>query len=407
MSKRVQNKSDIYRKRKIWFWIILGLIFIASVLIYFLLTNVSTEKRYIRVGACGCVKQRAVYTMREGSDMAMLIRVANGFTLNADVTKVNLDRIVKNDSVYHIPCRGNSSASLRMSFVNEINRKIRASYTRLTDEVVAESNDKPIKSYSILYVGLPAVFVLINYYPEFHRINFVHIPHSSIFLNSEYRVIDMFFVLDIYPTMRIIERSLKQKIDFYMVQDRFNFIDLIDMIGGVNITIDEPYAEEYKLRAGKTMLDGYYAWEYIRFVDWRNIKMQVKSEKRKDLVRQDNFAIDPQTMEMLYEMRNQRQRQVLEGMRNSFRNLPKPDQLRVVDNFKNVFRTDMSPDFLIKLYSDILVSLHFSYGSLPGYYSKEKDKLFFYPDLPAFERLKKSEIRRYLEVRKGKTQVIY
>ncbi len=407
MNKKHGHKMSIYRRRKIWFWSIVAVIAVLCLLIYMFTDKVNVDKKYIRVAACGCVKQRAVYTMREGSDLAMLVRMANGFTLNADVTRVNLDMIVKNDSVYHLPCKGNSSNSLRMSFIQEVNKTIRSSYKSINQEVVAEAKEKDIQCYSILYVGLPAVFVLINYYPEFHRINFVHIPHSTLFLHSEYRVIDMFFVLDIYPTMRIVERSLKQKIDFYMIQDRFNFIDLINLLGGVDINLDEPYAEEYDLKPGKNVIDGFYAWEYIRFVDWRNITMTVKSEKKKDLVRKDNFVIDPATTEMLYEMRNQRQRRVLEAMRTSFKNLSSREQLKVIDNFKNVFRTDMKPEFLAKVYKDILVSPKFSYGSLPGYFEHEKGKLFFYPDLPTFERLRKAEIRRNLEKRTNKEQVFY
>ncbi|MFW9603075.1 MAG: hypothetical protein ACMV1B_12270, partial [Prevotella sp.] len=77
------------------------------------------------------------------------------------------------------------------------------------------------------------------------------------------------------------------------------------------------------------------------------------------------------------------------------------------ESFKNVFRTDMKPDFLAKVYKDILVSPRFSYGSLPGYYGHENGKLFYYPDLPNFERLRKIEIRRSLEKRTNKEQVFY
>lgn len=402
-----KRKKSIYEKRKMWFWIILAFLLLLSVFLYFIINKKTNESRLIRVAACGCVKQRAVYTMREGSDMAMLIRMAKGFSLNADAIHVDMDKIVLNDSVYHIPCKGASGIKLRSEFISQINQTIKLSYKDLSKEVVAAAKQKDIECYTILYIGIPAVYVLISYYPEFHRINFVHIPHSAMFLNTEYRLIDLFFTLDIYPTMRILEHSLRQKIDFYMIQDRFNFIDLIDLLGGVDIKLDKPFADEYNLTAGKSRIDGYYAWEYIRFLDWRSIKMTVKSEKTKDLVRQDNFEMDPETMQMTYEMRNQRQRYVLEGMRRSFQALSSSDQLYVVENFKNVFRTDMKAEFLAMLYKDILSSPSFSYGNVPGYYSNEKSKLFYYPDLPSFEMMRKREIRTYLEMRKNKNQVIY
>lgn len=407
MEKRKKSRPNKYQKRKMWFWIIVGLLILLALIIYLFYNKPVNDKKFIRVATCGCVKHEAVYTMREGSDLAMLIRLANGFTLNADVLKVNMDKIVMNDSVYHIPCKGNGSGKLRYEFIDEYNKTIKTSYQDLTKEVVAMAKEKDIKSYSILYVGLPSVFVLINYYPEFRRINFVHIPHSAAFLNNEYRIVDLFFTLDIYPTMRILERNLKQKIDYYLIQDRFNFIDLIDLMGGVEVNLDAPFARQYELNQGPSNIDGFYAWEYIRYLDWYNIKMKVKGEKMKDLVRADNFEIDPATLEMIYEMRNQRQRYVLEGMRKSFTGLNEKDQLNVIDNFKNVFRTDMKPDFLMMLYKDILSSPKFSFGTIPGQYSKEGSKLFFYPDLPSYEMLRKREIRTYLEQRKDRNQVIY
>lgn len=407
MNTHQKHKRSIYAKRKMWFWIILFILLLLGILLYFLINKKTTEHRLIRVASCGCVNQRAVYTMREGSDLGMLIRLSKGFSINADALHVNLDKIVLNDSVYHIPCQGATSKSKRNEFISQINQSIKLSYKDLSKEVVAEAQQKDIECYTILYVGIPAVYVLISYYPEFHRINFVHIPHSALFLNTEYRLIDLFFTLDIYPTMRILEHSLQQKIDYYLIQDRFNFIDLIDLLGGVDINLDKPYADEYNLTAGKQRIDGFYSWEYIRFLDWRNIKMTVKSEKKKDLVRQDNFVMDPRTMEMTYEMRNQRQRHVLEGMRQSFKGLSATDQLYVIQNFKNVFRTDMKVELLNLLYKDILSTPSFSYGNVPGYYSTEGSKLFFYPDLPSFEMLRKREIRTYLEKRQDKNQVIY
>lgn len=404
---KIKHKRSIYEKRKLWFWIVLALLSILAIVLYFLLNKKTTENRLIRVAACGCVNHEAVYTMREGSDLAMLIRQAKGFSINADAIRVNMDKIVLNDSVYHIPCQGATSSKQRNEFISQINQTIKLSYKDLSKEVVAVARQKEIECYSILYIGIPAVYVLINYYPEFHRINFVHIPHSALFLNTEYRLIDLFFTLDIYPTMRILEHSLQQKIDYYLIQDRFNFIELIDLLGGVELNLDKAYASEYNLNAGKNKIDGYYTWEYIRFLDWRNLKMTVKSEKKKDLVRKDNFEVDPANMEMIYEMRNQRQRYVLEGMRKSFKELSTSDQLYVVDNFKNVFRTDMKTDFLMKLYKDILSTPSFSYGNVPGYYSKEGSKLFYYPDLPSFEMMRKREIRNYLEKRTNKNQVIY
>lgn len=403
------HRINKYQKRKILFWWILSLLMLIGLIFLFINKQGAAPGRIIRVGICGCVNHQAVYSMREGSDLSMLVRVANGFRLSANVSRVNLDKVVMNDSIYHIPCSGVDNAASRNLFIGEINQTIKSSYVDISKQVVAEFKDKDIKQYNILYVGLPAVFVLINYYPEFNRINFVHIPQSTIFLDNEYRVTDIFFTLGIYPTMQIIQNRLKQKIDYYLIQDRMSFIDLIDMMGGVNIKLDANYAQEYQLKPGPAKIDGFHAWEFIRFLDWKNVPMKVNNDKTLDLVHHDNFEADPRTWEMVFEMRNQRQRYVLEGMRNSFKSLSKSEQLSIIGNFKNVFQTDMKVDLLMNLYNDVLSTKNFSYGSLPGYYSAEGNKLFFYPDIPSFDMLRRSEIRTYLESRQGKDrqQTIY
>ena len=405
---RVRRKSqrfDKYKWRKSLFWFAIIFLVLGGLLLFVLLRKPNVEHRVIRVAACGCVNHEAVFTLREGADVAMLVTMAKGLHKNADVFKIDFDHILENDTVYHFPCKSGEVNAINA--IDEINKSNRLIYRNLYKEVTAEANEKDIKMYSILYVGMPAVYVLINYYPEFQRINFIHLPHSAMFLNNEYRLIDLFFTLDIKPLKDILQDQLAQKIDYFLIQDRFNFIDLIDLLGGVDINIDKPYAEEYKLTAGMSKLDGYHSWEYIRFLDWRNVKMNVRSEKKRDLVRSDNFSIAGSDLERIYEMRNQRQRHVLEGMRKSFVSLSTVDQLFVVENFKNVFRTDMDTDFLMSLYKDILSTPNFSYGNLPGYYSTENNKVFFFPDMASFEMLRKREIRTYLQQRRSRQQVVY
>jgi hypothetical protein len=125
MEKHRKHKRNIYQKRRFWFWIIVAILFLLILFLFFFLKRTKDENRLIRVAVCGCVKNEAVYTMREGSDLGMLVRLANGFKLNANSSKLNLDQVVLNDSVYHIPCGGNSSAHLRNEFITEINKTIK------------------------------------------------------------------------------------------------------------------------------------------------------------------------------------------------------------------------------------------------------------------------------------------
>ena len=370
--------------------------------------KVDQANRYIRAGICGAVKDESVFTLREGADLSMLIRMARGTRGNADLSEVNLNTIIRNDSIYHIPAKGkNTGQAAAIRLLDELQADVKSEFDDIEDIVKAHDENPEIRKYTILYVGLPAVFVLINYYPDFNRINFVHIPHVSTFLNNEYRLIDIFLNLDIYPTMQIVGNKLNVNIDYYLIQDRFEFIDLVDELGGVDVRIDKAYAKVYDMQPGMGHIDGYHSWEYIRFVDWRTIKMKVERDRTKDLVRQDNFKADPGEWERIYEVRNQRQRYILQGMRKAFINLSAAEQLQIVATFSKVFSTDMSLEFLNKLYRDILSTPEFSFGALPGYYSREGEKLFFYPDLPNFEMLRQQKIREYLEKRKNKTQTIY
>ena len=94
-------------------------------------------------------------------------------------------------------------------------------------------------------------------------------------------------------------------------------------------------------------------------------------------------------------------------MRESFKSLQKQRQLDILENFSQLFQTDMSNSFLMQLYGDILTTKNFNFGSIPGYYSEEGDKLFYYPDLPNFEMLQEQQIRLWLEKRTGKEQTVY
>jgi anionic cell wall polymer biosynthesis LytR-Cps2A-Psr (LCP) family protein len=226
-------------------------------------------------------------------------------------------------------------------------------------------------------------------------------------MNNEYRLVDLYYSLDIYPTMRIVANKLKQHIDYYLIQDRFEYMDLIDLLGGIEVKLDKEFAKEYNLKADVQRLDGFYAWEYIRFMDWKNLKMTVTKDRQKDLIRNDNFQIEANNLQYIYEVRNQRQRYVLQGMRKSFVNLTPDQQMDVVQNFDKVFRTDMDLKFLMNLYKDLLSTKEFSFGSLPGYYVHDKNNLYYYPDLPNFEMLRQQEIRQNLEKQRRKGQTVY
>jgi hypothetical protein len=103
--KNIHNSK--YHYRKILFWVILISIYvcIGIILLFGGFKKKENYSQYITVGACGCVKERGVYRLSKNADLASLIYSANGLTLNANISEINFEQDLSQDSVYHIPCQ--------------------------------------------------------------------------------------------------------------------------------------------------------------------------------------------------------------------------------------------------------------------------------------------------------------
>jgi len=405
-------ESTRYRKRKIWFWsVFILLLFSASGILYYCTTpETDNTKGLISVGICGEVNHDAVYHILEGSDLGQLIRFADGLTYNADIRKLDLNQIVLNDTIYHIPGRGYKSVA-ENTMLTELEKAI--SVQARNTALPALYPDKDFRYVSILYVGFPAVYMLINYYPDQHRVSIVHIPHSTIFFNNDYRLIDVFFTLGIKPTVRMLENRLQQRIQYYVIQDRTSFIEMVNLLDGVDLDIDQPFADAYDLRSGNYHADGFYAWEYIRFLDIKRMhRVEINNNGKAsssgiDLVRKDNFTIPASTRMHEYEIRQYRQRIVMNALRNAYAKTNPADQLAIINRIIKTFETDITGNEAISFYKDLLSSPKFSYGTLPGYYSNDATKLYYYPDIPGFKLLINKDLKRELDMKTGIEHTTY
>jgi len=72
-----------------------------------------------------------------------------------------------------------------------------------------------------------------------------------------------------------------------------------------------------------------------------------------------------------------------------------------------LFQTNMDRKFVLSLYRNMLAVSELSFGTLPGYYSAEGNRLFFYPDIPGYRSLLKREIRSYLVAPGNRKQRVY
>jgi anionic cell wall polymer biosynthesis LytR-Cps2A-Psr (LCP) family protein len=403
----MKKKTDIekeYKNRKRWFWSVLSLIFIGISLVFYYCSTPSAVKNnnVISVAICGEIQHPAVYHIAEGSDLGQLIRAGDGLTYEADIRKLDLSKVVMNDTVYHIPRRPYETTS---NLNKDLQKALSNQYKQNPEPF--SMPDKGIKKITVLYVGFPAVYMLINYYPDQKRVSIVHIPHSTLFMDNDYRLIDIFFTIGIKPTVQMLEHTLQQQIDYYLIQDRFSFIDLVDLLGGIDLQLDAAFAEAYKLKPGNAHLDGFYTWEFIRFLDIKRMNVNYTNGNNIDLTRNDNFKIPPKNLQLAYELRQYRQRMVMNSLRSAYNKMSATEQLNVINKITRTFETDISKDLVLSLYKDVLSTPHFSFATLPGYYSDDPDKLYYYPDIPNLKLLLNQEIRKSLEVESGRKQTTY
>jgi hypothetical protein len=415
-SRRIKDKEtkklylpspDKYRTRKIIFWSSLGAIFLGAVFFIFILPGInwSRSDNEIRTGICGAIRQPAVYTMIEGSDLSMLIRRAGGLTPNADISRINLDRVLRNDTIYPIPSRLRPQADRELE--DGLAEALTPDFEDIARRIAADMDQPPLKQINFLYIGFPAVYIIINYYPELNLMQMNHIPHTTLFLNNDFRLIDLFFMKGIDYTVRLIEIKMQTRIHHYVMQDRNSFIKMIDLLKGIEINIDLPFAEEYELKAGVGKLDGFLTWEFIRFLDIRRMQRTVNRNRNIDLSTTDNFTIPPAQLQLAYEMRNHRQKLVLNAMRQTFGRLSTVDQSRVVINITSTFETDLGPQQVLDLYKGVTGNIEYNFSTIPGFYSEENNNLYFYPDARAFELLKRQELEKYFKVRSARGTTIY
>ncbi|MFZ5942021.1 MAG: LCP family protein [Bacteroidota bacterium] len=406
--RRLTDHEKSIRRKKAGFWFIILLLFIPAI-VFFLKPGKKqavAPQTLISAAICGEVKHPAVYRMDQGADLSMLIKAAGGLTYRAEIREDELEQILENDSVYHIPARQSflPNDSLLELQIAETYRKTASDSIQI---IAGEYQQKEIRRMNILYIGYPAVYILISYYPDFGRISFIHIPHSTLFLANDDRLIDIYFTLGLEPTIGMLENRLAMKIDYYLIQDRFSFIDMVDLLKGVSINLDEPFAEAYNMAPGPAVLNGFYTWEYIRFLDFKRIKREFKQDINTGLTTTDNFRVAPSEWQNAYTLREERQRIVMQALRIAFQKLNLTDQVLMLNQLSATFETNMTGEMIIDIYRNILNTPEFSYGRLPGYYAGEGNKLFFFPDIPSFSQLRNQEIRTYLVKHNNKEQTAY
>lgn len=390
-TKKKQYHTVDYKKRKRLF-VAMILIIPATLAIVFLCYSSpqTAVKRYITSGICGAIQQSAVYHLPQGATLGDLVLMGRGLSYNANISHIDLSQEILQDSIYHIPTQ---KRVIPLKLI-----------TQVLDSIPLQHNlaDKGI---SILYVGFPALYFLVTYYPELKRISILYIPHSTVLLCNEYRLIDLYFTLGMSATKSIIERQLQRKIDFYFVQDRKSFIGMIDKLKPLNVPVDSVFAEAYDLKVGNQKLDGFLTWEFIRFIDKKCYR--VKNKGAKSL---DNLQMELKNITLAYDLRMMRQKRVVYALHNEFNEANYFQKGKVVKDIVTQFNinSNLNSQAALDILSSITQGSKISFSVLPGYYQKEGDKVFYFPDKPGFDLLTNKNTREFFKTTQSKyKQTLY
>lgn len=322
------------------------------------------KKSIIQCGVCGAVKNPGVYDMYNNSTLGELIIAAGGLSNTANSYNINYDSTLQDKKIYHI--------------VDKETTSIKS--LALQSPPLSNSEKQSINSMegavTLLYVGLPAVYVIIHFYPKIHRIDAIQIPHTALLLNRRERLIDLFFTLGTEPVIMYLQNYLGVKIDYYMVQDRSSFIDFTNNLGGIDVSIDSEFASAYGMKQGRSRLDGFLTWEYIRFLNHKQL----------------GYTFDkPKKLEMAFEMRQHRQTKALKAMRSSFVALPVTEQLSVMNKLFSSIESNAAGTLGSEVYKSFLSTPEFTFSTLPGEYITDGNTLLFVPDIKSYKSLLRIE----------------
>ncbi|MFP4521975.1 MAG: FecR domain-containing protein [Fibrobacterota bacterium] len=125
---------------------------------------------------------------------------------------------------------------------------------------------KMLQDYTFLYVGEPNFYVVVRLKPQIGKIDIVHIPPNlmvSDFVEGVSSLDKAAMYGGMRFTMALMEKVLQTKIDRYMIQTRRDVSLTINMLGGVEVTVDAIAAEEINLPAGRQVLNGSSALKYM------------------------------------------------------------------------------------------------------------------------------------------------
>ncbi len=405
------------------FWAVLLLLFTLFFLWMFKdFSDKESNIQSLRVGICGQVNSPGIYDLYVGSDIGSLILAGGGISASADLSKMNLEELLENDSIYIVPTRvggvmdKDSLIKLAESSVLDIRARVSENSINVDLPFVngINSDSDGIESFNVLYVGQPALFVLISYYPKLSKLYVTNIPHSTLLLKNNYRLSDLYMTFGKEVFKELIQNFMGVKIDYWIYQDRFSFVRVVDLLDGIELSLDKAFVRdhpEHKLTEGVYRVNGTVAWDYVRFLDFRlaNVKRKDGSDYI-DRISEDAFRAKSDSWQVSYESRYQRQRYLFLALAKAFNNMSVDEKSGFMNRVVSVVETNITSSALLNIYLKMLSEPDVEFCSLTGYYKNEDSNLYFIPDIPSFLMLRNAELRALLKelgFEKDCEQVIY
>lgn len=381
--KHYRSKRQYKRKKNILIIATVVLLFLISLVV--LLSGLKQHDKqsntnYISAGICGAIKKPGVYRLPVNSSLADLLMLGNGLTHNADIRNIDLNTVLQNDSIYHLPVRKHNDYIIKTKAIQSLSP-------------IPAKNTKG-EEVNFLYIGYPALYFLINYNTKTNKTLVTYIPHSSLFLDNEYRLIDIYFTLGRDYTIDLLQKSLGIKIDHYFVQDRSSFIAMIDQLGGLNINLDEWYAEEYNLKPGRQVIDGFHSFEFIRYI---------QKKTKITILKGDN-------LQLAYNLRQSRMKQTISALFCNFKKSAITKKLSTLAAImrKNNTETNINIKALSQLIDQVQKNPKLNFETIHGYYIKKNNNLYYIPTEWNFKKLRKhQELNNYQVIKGEKQQILY
>ena len=236
--------------------------------------TVAVELPLIDVTLEGNVNEPGIYSLPEGATVFDAIYAAGGITSEGYLGELDIDEeLVDGDRI---------TIGEKPAMEIETDESAEVPFVPLTEEDLSLGREhKGRHTTNILYVGVPNVFIYMTIDPERHVIQLCHIhPDTRISTVSAFRTripgkdsmgMDKIKELYLYGGVEMTLDAMKRvldypPVDFYYVGDRDNFTKAVDIMGGVQLSVDEQTADYVGVDPGRRILNGAQAWDYVRFM---------------------------------------------------------------------------------------------------------------------------------------------